>query len=63
MQTIKDIIMILKYYAYLPIINFKTKHALCCPSCYKVYYQLRKYKPGQVTLCKKCRNIKKKWNL
>lgn len=56
MQTIKDWLLIFKYWLISPIDNFKTSHTICCPKCYKIWHQFRKYQPGQNTLCKDCRN-------
>ena len=55
MQAIKDWLLIFKYWLINPIDNFKTSRTICCPKCYKVWYQFRKYQPRQNTLCKDCR--------
>lgn len=55
MQGIKDWLLVIKYWLIRPIDNFKTNRSICCPRCYKIWHQLRKYKVGQNTLCKDCR--------
>lgn len=58
MQGIKDWLLVMKYWLIRPIDNFKTDRSICCPRCYKIWHQLRKYKVGQNTLCKDCRKEK-----
>lgn len=58
MQEIKDWFLIVKHWLIRPIDNFKTDCTICCPKCYKIWHQFRKYKVGQVTLCKNCRKEK-----
>ena len=58
MQGIKDWLLIIKYWLIRPIDNFKTDRSICCPRCYKIWHQFRKYKVGQNTLCKDCRKEK-----
>lgn len=58
MQEIKDWLLIIKYWLMKPVDNFVTMRTICCPNCYKMWYQFKKYKVGQVTLCKDCRKEK-----
>lgn len=52
---IKEWLLIIKYWIKNPIDRFKTRHTICCPNCFSNYYIIRKYKPGQTTLCKNCK--------
>lgn len=59
MQGIKDWLLVIKYWLIRPIDDFKTDRSICCPRCYKIWHQLKKYKVGQNTLCKDCRKENK----
>ncbi len=65
MQEIKGFLLILKDWLINSINYFTTKHTILCPKCYKAWYQFRKYRVGQNTLCKDCRkeNLKNKCRL
>lgn len=56
-KSFMDFLIVIKHWLIIdPIDKIKSKHTILCPKCYKEWHQLRKYKPGQNTLCKDCRN-------
>ena len=54
-DTIYDWFITIKYKIKDPFYRFKSHRTILCPVCHKERFQLRKYKYGQETRCKKCR--------